>query len=307
MKNNNQFLKCIRQGGLLFDGGLGSMLIADGLQPGSCPEEWNRSRPETLSRVHKSYLDAGARVITTNTFGATPARLEKYRLLDALGEFNAAAITLARNAVEEFTASLPKTPAGKIPPAFVAFSMGPTDKMLPPLGQAAVTDVDAEYAAQLQSVNENIDLVVIETIFDLREAIIACESVKRLTEVPVGVTLTFSRTPKGFFTVMGDGVMSSLHRLEQAGADFVGANCSITSTDMLELAKIIRNSTDLPVLCQPNAGNPVMKDKVLVYEQRPEEFAQDAIAMLDKGVNAVGGCCGTTPDFIREVAERIQT
>jgi 5-methyltetrahydrofolate--homocysteine methyltransferase len=121
----------------------------------------------------------------------------------------------------------------------------------------------------------------------------------------VVVTLTFNKNPRGFFTIMGDEVAPSIGRLEKAGADVVGANCTIASREMLELAPLLREATSLPVLCQPNAGSPTVKKGIPVYEQTPEDFAGDAIRLFEMGINAVGGCCGTTPEFIREVARRM--
>lgn len=311
----NRFVDRLREGNLLFDGAVGSMLIAAGLESGSCPEEWNLSRSEVLRDVHKSYLEAGARVITTNSFGATPSRLKKYGLADSVVELNNAAVRLARDAIAVFEASKsrangvtenPASPVSRETPPFVAFSIGPTGNMLPPVGQTKEAEIEADYAAQLQAVAESYDCVLIETVFDLREGIIACKTAKRLAKAPVGVSIAFDRKPTGFFTVMGDRVTESLERLEAAGADFVGANCSITSKDMLELVDTLRNSTALPVVCQPNAGQPVIKDRTAVYEQSPEDFAADVVRFFDSGINAVGGCCGTTPDYIRAVYARMR-
>lgn len=293
------FVARLRRGSVLFDGGVGTMLIENGLEPGAPPEEWNCSRPDSVRNVHAAYIDAGADVITTNSFGATPARLERYGLGDRLAELNNAAVRLANDAV----AGRMHSEGGGDRPRFVAFSVGPTGKMLPPVGQADEAEIEANFTAQIESLDETVDLVIGETFFDVREALIALGVLKRALDVPVGISMTFNRTPRGFFTVMGDTVPESLGRLEAQDADFIAANCSIASEDMRELAKELRAYTQLPLLCQPNAGSPTVVDGKPTYAQRPEEFAKDVTAMLDFGIEAVGGCCGTTPDFIRRASE----
>jgi methionine synthase I (cobalamin-dependent) len=299
--DRTRFLKRLDEGHVLFDGGMGSMMIANGLPAGSPPEEWNRSRPEVVRRIHAEYVLAGAEVITTNSFGATPSRLAGYGLGDAVAELNNLSVKLARDAI----ASVVGESDTGIGDRFVAFSVGPTGKMLPPVGQATESDIGAEFSGQIGSLDEPADLIMLETFFDVREALLALEAAKRLSSLPVGISVTFNKTPRGFFTVMGDTVPDCMSRLVDGGADLVGANCSIASKDMLELASLLRESTSLPVLCQPNAGNPVVVDGVPSYAQRPEEFASDVAAMYDLGINAVGGCCGTTPEFINHASKSI--
>ena len=300
-------LERFRDGGVLFDGGLGTMLIARGLQLGRPPEEWNREHPEIVRDVHTSYLQAGADVITTNTFGATPSRLEGYGLGERMAEINKAGVTLAEEARSPFDrgpgahpARDSKTPDRSPDPRerFIAFGMGPTGKMLPPVGNAEPERLRNEFTRQLRSAGSGYDLVIIETMYDLREALIALDAAKQLTTAPVAVTLTYNKNPRGFFTIMGDEASRAARALEEAGADVVGANCSITSAEMTELGGILRESTEIPILCQPNAGKPRVKDGVPIYEQPPEDFARDAVTLFALGVNAVGGCCGTTPEFI---------
>ena len=272
------------------------MLIAAGLEMGRPPEKWNCSRPEIVSAIHRAYLEAGADVIETNTFGATPARLGSHGQGDLAGELNTHALRLAARALSESS-------DGKM----MALSIGPSGKMLDPLGDAGEEDIAAEFAAQMQGIGgEDIpDLVLIETMIDIREALIALRVVQGATDVPVAVTMTYRHTPRGFFTLMGDEVSGTLERLAAAGADIVGANCSMDSSDMLDLARVLRRATSLPLLCQPNAGNPTVRDGLPVYEQSADEFGRHAVEILDIGINAVGGCCGTTPAFIRAAALRI--
>ncbi len=304
----------IYDGGVLFDGAMGTMLIAKGLPLGRPPEEWNRDHPSLVRQVHASYLEAGAEVIGTNTFGGTRSRLKGFALDGAADELNTRGVELAQEAVAEF-ASEPDSGCGSNGEErvlsldravrrrrFVALSMGPTGQFLPPVGTATEGEIGIEFAHQLEGMNADFDLVLIETMVDLREALIALAAAKASARAPVAVTLTFNKNPRGFFTIMGDEAVRAVRKLEDAGADAVGANCSIESAAMTELGRILRGATGLPILCQPNAGKPRVENGAAVYAQTPADFAGDALRLFDMGVNAVGGCCGTTPAFIREVA-----
>jgi 5-methyltetrahydrofolate--homocysteine methyltransferase len=286
-------------GGLLLDGGMGSMLIGEGLEAGGPPEEWNRSRPDVIKKIHGAYLDAGAMVIETNTFGATPSCLGRHGLGDETAVLNIAALDLARSAVSEHR----QTYAGGTEP-LVALSVGPCGKMLAPVGEATEAELAGAFGAQLSSMDATRppDLILIETLFDLREAQVALKVARECTTVPVAVSLTYNRKPRGFFTMMGDEAAAAVRTLEAAGADIVGANCSLEGEDMVALARVLRRGTGLPLLCQPNAGSPALRDGRPVYEQTPDRFAEHAVRLFDMGVQAVGGCCGTTPDFIRALA-----
>jgi methionine synthase I (cobalamin-dependent) len=291
-----EFLDRLAAGPVVFDGGMGSMLIARGLESGRPPEAWNLERPEVVAAVHRAYLDAGAGVITTNTFGATPSRMARHTLDPA--EVNRAAVHVARACADE-------SPERR----YVALSLGPTGMMLPPVGDADESSIRREFETQLEAVAGDIDLVLIETIFDLREGLIALGAARERAGTPVAVTITFNRTPRGFFTVMGNGVADALEALVGAGADVVGANCSIDGGDMVDLAPLLLAVARRPVLCQPNAGQPRIdpsqkQGAVTVYDQSPSSFAENASRLFDLGIHAVGGCCGTTPEFIAAFHER---
>lgn len=292
------------EGKLLFDGGMGSMLIGAGLAAGRPPEEWNVSHRDEVLAVHGEYLDAGAEVVETNTFGGTPSRLGKHGFADRTGELNAAGIELARMAVARVNSS-----ASMGPRRFVAFSIGPGGEMLPPVGNADEEGMREGFLKQLGSADEqnHPDLVLIETMLDIREAVIAMEAARVSLGLPIAVSMTYVRNPRGFYTVMGNEMKESTRALEEAGVDVIAANCSIASGEMLDLARALREATDLPVLCQPNAGEPGVRDGKPVYQQTAEEFAADAAELFSLGINAVGGCCGTTPDFIRLVAAAINS
>jgi methionine synthase I (cobalamin-dependent) len=290
------FMARLKRGRLLFDGGMGTMLIAAGLEPGACPELWNRDRPKVVRDIHAAYLDAGADVVTTNTFGATPSRLEGYGVGREVGAINNTAVLLAWEAIAA---------SGARDGSYVALSVGPTGKMLPPVGDASETEIEAEFVGQLENLEQPVDLVLGETFFDLREALTALGAARRCVDAPVGIGLTVNKTPRGFFTVMGNAVGHAVAQLEDAGNDFIALNCSLDSAAMVDLATEIRSCTSLPVLCQPNAGQPAVADGKPVYAQSPGAFAADAVRMFESGIEAVGGCCGTTPKFTERVREAL--
>lgn len=291
MATRPPFLERLGGGGVVFDGGMGSMLIAAGLEIGHPSDVWNISRPDVILDIHRAYLDAGAEVITTNTFGATPARMTRHGLTDRVGDINREGVKLAREAAGDG--------------AYVALSLGPTGMMMPPLGDATGEAIAREFGAQLAALDGGFDLVLVETVYDLKEGLIALRAAREHADVPVAVTMTFNHTPRGFFTFMGNSVGSATTLLQAGGASMVGANCTIASGEMLDLALLLRTATELPVLCQPNAGRPRTDGVLPVYEQSPESFAEDAARLFAMGVDAVGGCCGTTPEFIRALRGRM--
>jgi methionine synthase I (cobalamin-dependent) len=281
---------------LVLDGGLGTMLIARGLGRGEPPERWIRERPEELIAVHRAYVEAGSDAVHTNTFGANPLRLRAFGLDAQCDELNQRAVSLAFEAA----------------PAFVIGDVGPTGEYLPPVGKGDPSAwYDAFYAQGLALSRSGVDGLHVETMSDLREATVALRALRAAgLGVPIAVSLTFERKRRGFFTVMGNALDHALADLARAGADAVGANCSVSSGDMRELAvaalaALARAGLDVPLITQPNAGQPRMVDDRLVYDQSPAEFATDVGAIAELGVGAVGGCCGTDPRFIAALSERL--
>ncbi|MBP1642068.1 MAG: methionine synthase cobalamin-binding domain protein [Acidobacteria bacterium] len=277
---------------LLLDGGLGSMLIARGLGGGEAPERWVLERGEQVAAVHRAYVEAGADAVQTATFGAHPARLARAGLEGRAGEVARAAVALAR------AAGAP----------FVIGDLGPSGEYLPPVGRADAGELALGFerlAAALAAAG--VDALHVETMSDRREAALALAAALRAAPgVPVLVSLTFERRPRGFFTVMGDPLVASLAELAAAGAAAVGANCTLASSDMLELARAARAALATPLVVQPNAGRPILEAGVTRYAQAPEAFAADLAAIAALGVEAVGGCCGTDPDFIAALRRRLR-
>ena len=290
--------KMIARKVVLMDGAMGSLIIAAGMREGATPESWMLENPEKQIEIHAAYLDAGAEVIQSNTFGASRLKLESSdagKRIDPV-EFNRKAVELARKAVRDYGAA----------DRFVAGDIGPSGLFFPPIGQLTAEMAAANFSEQARALVEaGADLILIETMYDLREAVEAARVARAATDKPVIVELTFERRPKGYFTMIGDTAEKAVEALTAVGADVIGANCTLTSDDMLGLVNEFRSLTDRPLLFQPNAGQPVIEHGKAVYRQRPEDFARDIELIVRAGANAVGGCCGTSPAFIRAMHERL--
>ncbi len=288
------FLEALKEKVLLFDGGMGSMLIAAGLGEGEAPDEWSILHPEALVDIHTKYLEAGADVIQTNTFGATSIKLAASCRDGApdTAALNMKAAEIARHALDEFMLG------GR----FLAGDIGPTGEFFPPMGTLSVDAARKAFREQAAALEKGgVDLFLVETMYDIREAVEAIRAVKEVSGKPIVCELTMDRKKKGYFTIVGDSPEKAAEVLIAEGAAVIGANCSITSGEMIDLAVEMRSLTDAPLLFQPNAGLPAFFDGKAVYGQKPEEFAADVMKMVEAGANAIGGCCGTTPDFIRDV------
>ncbi len=292
------FLEALKEKVLLFDGGMGSMLIAAGLGEGEAPDVWSITRSEVLIDIHKKYLGAGADVIQTNTFGGTSIKLKASCRGEApdASALNRRAAEIARQAIDEFGS------AGR----FLAGDIGPTGEFFPPMGTLSVEAARTAFREQAAALEKGgVDLYLIETMYDIREAVEAIRAVKEVSDKPIVCELTMDRKKKGYFTIVGNSPAEAAETLVAEGAAVIGANCSITSGEMLDLVGEMRALTDVPLLFQPNAGLPAFSDGKAVYGQKPEEFAADLVKIIESGANAVGGCCGTTPDFIKAVRASI--
>jgi 5-methyltetrahydrofolate--homocysteine methyltransferase len=288
----HSILELAKKRTVIFDGAMGTMLIAAGLKAGDSPELWNIEEPSVIMDIHRKYYEAGSDVVHTNTFGGNAIKLADKGLSDKTEPINVEAARLAREAC----------PGGK----FVAGDIGPTGKLITPLGDLVIEEAEEAFFQQAQAlVKGGVDLLSIETMFSLEEALAALRASKRLGEVLVIAALTFNRTKKGFFTVMGEGVNQAVSAFEKAGADVIATNCSLGSKDMIDLTKDLRAATTKPILIQPNAGKPVTQKGVTTYQQTPAEFAEDGRRIREAGANMIGGCCGTNPAFIKELAHAL--
>lgn len=278
--------------GLVLDGGMGSMLFSAGLS-GKPSEFWTLERPEIVEAIHRAYFDAGSDVVSANTFGGSPVKLKKAGLEKQAMTVNQNAVAIARQA------------AGKT--QYVAGDIGPTGEMLQPFGLLCKEEATATFGEQAAWLAEaGVDLFIVETMFDLNESLAAIAGIRKVSDLPIFATLTFTQSPKGFATIMGNRVEPSMKSLIDAGASAVGANCSIGSDKMIELAAEIRAAVNSPVVIQPNAGAPKTENGEIVYPEDAEFFSENIRKIKELGVEIVGGCCGTTPDYIRRVCEKIR-
>jgi 5-methyltetrahydrofolate--homocysteine methyltransferase len=269
---------------LVGDGAWGTQLMARGLPADRPPEWFALERPEVIEEVARLYVEAGADLVTTDSFGGSRFRLKLHGLDGEVERVNRRAVEAVKRAV-----------AGR---ALVSASVGPTGQLLEPFGDTSPDAVEAAFAEQVAVLAAaGADLVCVETMSDLVEATRAIRAAKTAApHLPVMATMTFERTPRGYFTVMGVSVERAAAGLGAAGADVVGSNCGTGIEDMLEVARAMVRATSLPVAIQPNAGLPVTRDGALVYEQTPETMAARVPELLAAGVAIVGGCCGTTPE-----------
>ncbi len=274
---------------LLWDGGMGTLLMARGLAAGEAPERWNLERPEEVRAAHADYVAAGCDVVQTNTFGAHPLRLERFGFAERCEEIATRATALARSA------------AG----TFVVGDLGPVGELLPPVGTGDPVRFRAGYLRLARALAEaGCDALHVETQSDLAEARIALSAaLEAAPGLPVLVSLAFERRPRGFFTVMGNPLLASLDELARRGASAVGANCSLASGDMAVLGRELLAGTGARTLFQPNAGRPEPRARGFVYTQEPREFAADLAPLAEAGAAALGGCCGTDPRFLRALRD----
>jgi len=282
----------IKKEGLIFDGAFGSLLMQRGLPEGVLPEMWCLEHPEVVTGIHADYVAAGADVLTANTFGASALKLKKNGLEKRTEEINSRMVEMARTATQSDN--------------LIAGDIGSIGEMLAPFGKISNEEAVANYAEQAGYLEAaGVDLFIIETMFDLNEALAALRGVRQGSAKPVFVTLTFEQGPAGFATIMGNQPEASMQALVAAGAAAVGANCSIGSDAMVRLAEIIRNAVSVPVIIQPNAGIPTLQKGFLHYPEDVVSFTRNIVAIKQSGVEIVGGCCGTTPDYIRAIREAI--
>lgn len=278
---------------VLFDGAMGTELIKRGLEPGKVPDMLNIEKPDVISEIHKSYYDAGSNMCQTNTFGSTPLNLRRHNLDDRINE-------LIEKAVENIQKACP---SGR----FIVGDIGPTGGFRPPVGNASTDDWYSSFSTQAKLLEKSVDLWHIETISDLEEMKTAIKAVRDISKKPLIASITYKKTKRGFFTIMGDSLEKCIKALNNENVDVIGANCTLGSNDMLELLKNAVEFTDKPLSVKPNAGQPIIKGDKTYYEQPIKEFANDVWEMIEFGAKIVGGCCGTSPKTIREIRKIIDS
>lgn len=278
---------------LLLDGGWGRALMERGFQAGECPEEWNVSHPAEVEDIYRGFYAAGSDIVNTNTFGGTGMRLEAHGFSARAVEFSEAAARLATGVRDR-----------EFPGRWVAGDIGPCGHMVRPMGNAEPDALHATFAEQARTlVAGGVDLLNIETMFDLTEATIAVEEAVEAAEGrPVLASMAFKPAAKGFRTMMGVSPEQAVAALKAAGADVVGCNCEITCEPMAELVPVMAALAGGVTYAQPNAGQPRLEAGETVYLETPEHFASVVATYPAMGAGIVGGCCGTPPASIAALA-----
>ena len=274
----------IRQKRVYFDGGFGTMLQKRGLTPETPPELWNVTHPEIIEDVHRQYLEAGCNVITTNTFGVNSLKYENY------DELIKNAIGCARSAAKDFEN------------AYVAFDIGPTGKLLEPLGDLPFEDAVELFAKNIRVAKQSgADLIIIETMTDAYETKAAVLAAKENCDLPIFVTNVYDESGK---MMTGADPSAMIAMLESLGVCALGMNCSLGPDKMLPLMKEFAENSSLPIIINPNAGLPEIIDGKAVYAMGADEFSDFAVMLAKSGASILGGCCGTEPEYIKAVIEK---
>ncbi len=277
---------------LVADGGWGTELMKRGLATGDIPELWNLKKPALVKKIAKDYRKAGADIILTNTFGANRLKLKRAGFTSNVREINRIGVELSKEEAGE---------------SLVFASIGPTGEFLKPVGDFEEEDFIEVFSEQVEGLIEGgADGVIIETMSDIKEALCALKAVKENSSLPVGVTFSFNKVKNGFATIMGVTPEQAVLAIAKEKPDIIGANCgSVTVEDMVAIAKIMKKYTSIPLWIKPNAGLPVFKNGNTFYPQTPEEIASFVPQLIEAGVRIIGGCCGTTPEHIKQIREKV--
>lgn len=282
MKKN--ILDLLNKSRLYFDGGTGTVLEEMGLPFGVAPEEWTLSHPKKILDLHRSYLEAGANIIKTNTFGVNSLKYENY------DEYIKRAIELAKEATEGYK------------DAFVAFDVGPLGRMLSPLGTLDFSDAVEVFSKSVRVAAEcGVDLILIETMTDSYETKAAVLAAKESCDLPIFVTNVYDENSK---LMTGASPEAMVALLEGLGVAALGANCSLGPDKLMPTVKRLLTTSSIPVICNPNAGLPTYDGDKNIFDITPDRFTELMCEMAEMGVSVLGGCCGTTPDYIASVVGR---
>ena len=278
---------------IILDGAMGTMLFNAGLDSGDSPEEWNILYPDKIRQVHREYIEAGSQIILTNSFGGSSVRLDTHNLGERAFELNNAAAKNARAEADAHNWDV-----------FVAGSIGPTGQILQPLGTLSTEDAKESFAIQAAGLAAGgVDLFWIETMSDLEEVKAAIAGVRSESDLPIAVTMSFDTHGR---TMMGVSPEKALEELQDLEIQLIGANCGTGSDELIEVIKaLVAQKPALPLIAKANAGIPEVVGDEVVYNGSPEVMADYARKVLQEGAQLIGGCCGSTPEHIKSMANAL--
>ena len=274
----------------IFDGAMGTMLQEGGLKPGGCPELMNLEQPDVVQKIHESYIEAGATMIETNTFGASALKLDHYGLEDRVKEINEAAVKIACEASK-----------GR---AKIVGSLGPTGRFIVPLGDLEFEDAYQSFYEQAKTLADaGADYLLFETCIDIQEMRAGLLAAKDATSLPIICQLSYSEDGR---TVTGTDPQTAAITLEALGADIIGVNCSLGPKELVPIVKTLAENCSVPISVLPNAGMPRLENGRTIFPMGPEEFASWGAKLVAAGATYLGGCCGTTPAHIKALAAAVK-
>ncbi|WP_250675453.1 homocysteine S-methyltransferase family protein [Paraclostridium ghonii] len=278
---------------LIFDGAIGTMLQDNGMKIGENAEVFGYENPGKLIEIHKAYLEAGANVVTTNTFGANELKLDKlgYKVEEIVDN----AVSKAKEAINL---------VDNLKPRYVALDIGPIGEMLEPIGTLSFDRAYEIFKRQvIQGEKSGADLIIIETIMDLYEAKVAVLAAKENSNLPVFCTMTFDESGRSFTGCMPESMVATIQGL---GVDAIGVNCSLGPNQLLPIVKKISKVAYIPIIVQANAGLPKIVDNKAIYDLDEEKFFEGVKKFVDVGASIIGGCCGTKPSFIKKICDNLK-
>ncbi len=276
---------------VITDGAWGTELMNRGLKKRECPEFWNLEHPDRVAEIPGLYVEAGSQVVLTNTFGANRFILEKHGLADKVREINEAGVKISKKAAND--------------KAGVFASIGPSGKLIV-MKQVSADELEAAFTEQAEACAEaGADAIVIETMIDITEALAAVSAAKK-TGLPVVANMVFDAGVDKDRTMMGNPPEEVAEKFEAAGVDVIGSNCGKGIEGFIPICQRMRAVTDLPLWMKANAGIPEIVKGETVYHTTPDQFAAFVPELINAGANFIGGCCGTNPDFIAAVKEKIK-
>lgn len=288
--NKTAFREMVNQKVIILDGAFGTELQKRGMPTGVCPEQWVLDHPESIISIQKEYAAAGSNVVYTCTFGGNRVKLEEFGLAAQVLEINRRLALLSREAVGRS--------------GLVAGDLSITGQFIRPFGPVPFEEAVEVYKEQVKGLLEGgVDLFVIETMTDLQEARAAVIAVKESCSLPICVTMTFDEDGR---TLTGTDPVTALITLQSLGADAVGCNCSTGPETMVKFIRQMKPYAKVPLIAKPNAGLPKLIDGKTVFSMSAAEFGSHVNSLLEAGVNLIGGCCGTSPEYIKEISERVQ-